>query len=161
RSYGWSRTRTVPASPLTSRTRPSGSAGSDTASPTDPVRAQDRAAFISCLLRASSLRGSWARLVGGYDSDASDPRRQRQCPNQPDVYRCHLASASTRRSRLPRDPFRCLSIQGRRWCRMGEGKPGSGGRQSVEYMLILSEDPGLVATEEQRKAAVQRVGEFA
>jgi len=28
-------------------------------------------------------------------------------------------------------------------------------------MLILSEDPGLVATEEQRKAAVQRVGEYA
>jgi hypothetical protein len=33
--------------------------------------------------------------------------------------------------------------------------------QSVEFMLILSEDPELVATEEQRAEAVQRVGEYA
>jgi hypothetical protein len=31
----------------------------------------------------------------------------------------------------------------------------------MEFMLILSEDPELVATEEQRAAAVQRVGEYA
>lgn len=31
----------------------------------------------------------------------------------------------------------------------------------MEFMLILSEDPELVATDEQRQAAVQRVGEFA
>ena len=31
----------------------------------------------------------------------------------------------------------------------------------MQYMLILSEDPQLVATEEQRKEAVQRVGEYA
>jgi hypothetical protein len=31
----------------------------------------------------------------------------------------------------------------------------------VEFMFILSEDPELVATDEQRQAAVQRVGEFA
>ena len=31
----------------------------------------------------------------------------------------------------------------------------------MEFMLILSEDPDLVATAEQRAAAVQRVGEFA
>jgi hypothetical protein len=33
--------------------------------------------------------------------------------------------------------------------------------QSMEFMLILSEDPELVATEEQRAEAVQRVGEYA
>jgi hypothetical protein len=31
----------------------------------------------------------------------------------------------------------------------------------MEYMLILSEDPELVATQEQRTMAVQRVGEYA
>ena len=31
----------------------------------------------------------------------------------------------------------------------------------MEFMVILSEDPELVATDEQRQAAVQRVGEFA
>jgi predicted RNA polymerase sigma factor len=31
----------------------------------------------------------------------------------------------------------------------------------MQFMLILSEDPQLVATEEQRKEAVQRVGEYA
>lgn len=31
----------------------------------------------------------------------------------------------------------------------------------MEFMLILSEDPGLVATDEQRAQAVQRVGEYA
>src|SRR5258708_8785180 len=31
----------------------------------------------------------------------------------------------------------------------------------MEFMLILSEDPDLVATEEQRKLAVQQVGEYA
>jgi hypothetical protein len=31
----------------------------------------------------------------------------------------------------------------------------------MEYMLVLYEDPELVATEEQRKEAVQRVGEYA
>ena len=31
----------------------------------------------------------------------------------------------------------------------------------MEFMLILSEDPELVATEEQRAEAVQRVGEYA
>jgi hypothetical protein len=31
----------------------------------------------------------------------------------------------------------------------------------MEFMLILSEDPQLVATEEQRAEAVQRVGEYA
>jgi len=31
----------------------------------------------------------------------------------------------------------------------------------MEFMLILSEDPDLVTTAEQRAAAVQRVGEFA
>jgi hypothetical protein len=31
----------------------------------------------------------------------------------------------------------------------------------MEFMLILSEDPVLVATEEQRAEAVQRVGEYA
>ena len=30
----------------------------------------------------------------------------------------------------------------------------------MEFMLILSEDPELVATEEQRQQAVQRVGEY-
>ena len=33
--------------------------------------------------------------------------------------------------------------------------------QSMEFMLILSEDPEMVATEEQRTDAVQRVGEYA
>jgi hypothetical protein len=33
--------------------------------------------------------------------------------------------------------------------------------QAMEFMLILSEDPELVATEEQRAEAVQRVGEYA
>jgi hypothetical protein len=31
----------------------------------------------------------------------------------------------------------------------------------MEYMLVLYEDPELIATEEQRKDAVQRVGEYA
>jgi hypothetical protein len=31
----------------------------------------------------------------------------------------------------------------------------------MEYMLILSEDPGLVASDEQRQGAVERVGEYA
>ena len=31
----------------------------------------------------------------------------------------------------------------------------------MEFMLILSEDPQLVATDEQRQDAVQRVGEYA
>jgi hypothetical protein len=31
----------------------------------------------------------------------------------------------------------------------------------MEFMLVLSEDPELVATGEQRAAAVQRVGEYA
>jgi hypothetical protein len=31
----------------------------------------------------------------------------------------------------------------------------------MEFMLILSEDPDLVATEDQRKLAVQQVGEYA
>src|SRR5215472_9144581 len=31
----------------------------------------------------------------------------------------------------------------------------------MEFMLILSEDPDLVATEEQREELVQRVGEYA
>ena len=31
----------------------------------------------------------------------------------------------------------------------------------MEFMVILSEDPELVATEEQRAEAVQRVGEYA
>ena len=31
----------------------------------------------------------------------------------------------------------------------------------MEFMLILSEDPDLVATDEQRKLAVQQVGEYA
>jgi len=31
----------------------------------------------------------------------------------------------------------------------------------MEYMLVLYEDPELVATEEQHKEAVQRVGEYA
>jgi hypothetical protein len=31
----------------------------------------------------------------------------------------------------------------------------------MEFMLILSEDPDVVATDEQRQAAVQRVGEYA
>jgi hypothetical protein len=31
----------------------------------------------------------------------------------------------------------------------------------MEFMLILSEDPALVATEAQREQAVQRVGEYA
>lgn len=31
----------------------------------------------------------------------------------------------------------------------------------MEFMLILSEDPSLVATSEQREDAVQRVGEYA
>jgi|SRR5215470_5059113 len=31
----------------------------------------------------------------------------------------------------------------------------------MQFMLILSEDPELIATEEQRKEAVQRVGEYA
>jgi hypothetical protein len=31
----------------------------------------------------------------------------------------------------------------------------------MEFMLILSEDPELVATEEQRKELVQQVGEYA
>jgi hypothetical protein len=35
------------------------------------------------------------------------------------------------------------------------------GGVEMEFMLILSEDPDLVATAEQRAAAVQRVGEFA
>jgi hypothetical protein len=32
---------------------------------------------------------------------------------------------------------------------------------SMEFMLILSEDPELVATEDQRQLAVQQVGEYA
>jgi hypothetical protein len=31
----------------------------------------------------------------------------------------------------------------------------------MQYMLILSEDPDLVATDEQRELAVQQVGEYA
>ena len=31
----------------------------------------------------------------------------------------------------------------------------------MEYMLVLYEDPELIATEEQRKEAVQQVGEYA
>ena len=31
----------------------------------------------------------------------------------------------------------------------------------MEFMLVLYEDPELVATEQQRAEAVQRVGEFA
>ncbi len=31
----------------------------------------------------------------------------------------------------------------------------------MQFMLILSEDPALVATEDDRKLAVQRVGEYA
>lgn len=31
----------------------------------------------------------------------------------------------------------------------------------MEFMLVLYEDPGLIATEEQRKEAVERVGEYA
>ncbi len=31
----------------------------------------------------------------------------------------------------------------------------------MEFMLILSEDPDLVATEDQRRLAVQQVGEYA
>jgi hypothetical protein len=31
----------------------------------------------------------------------------------------------------------------------------------MEFMLILSEDPDLVATDDQRKLAVQQVGEYA
>lgn len=31
----------------------------------------------------------------------------------------------------------------------------------MEFMLVLYEDPELIATEEQRKEAVQRVGEYA
>jgi hypothetical protein len=31
----------------------------------------------------------------------------------------------------------------------------------MEFMLILSEDPDLVATQQQREQAVQRVGEYA
>lgn len=31
----------------------------------------------------------------------------------------------------------------------------------MEFMLVLYEDPGLIATEEQHKEAVQRVGEYA
>ncbi len=31
----------------------------------------------------------------------------------------------------------------------------------MEYMLVLYEDPELIATEEQRKEAVERVGEYA
>jgi len=31
----------------------------------------------------------------------------------------------------------------------------------MEYMLILSEDPGLVASDEQRRHAFERVGEYA
>jgi hypothetical protein len=33
--------------------------------------------------------------------------------------------------------------------------------QSMQFMLILSEDPELVATDQQREEAVQRVGEYA
>jgi hypothetical protein len=31
----------------------------------------------------------------------------------------------------------------------------------MEFMLVLTEDPDLVATDEQRREAVQRVGEYA
>jgi len=31
----------------------------------------------------------------------------------------------------------------------------------MQFMLVLYEDPELIATEEQRKEAVQRVGEYA
>ncbi len=31
----------------------------------------------------------------------------------------------------------------------------------MQFMLILSEDPDLIATEDERKLAVQRVGEYA
>ncbi len=31
----------------------------------------------------------------------------------------------------------------------------------MQYLLILSEDPGLISTPEQRQHAVERVGEFA
>src|SRR5262245_56719841 len=33
--------------------------------------------------------------------------------------------------------------------------------RAMEFMLVLYEDPELIATEEQRKEAVQRVGEYA
>src|SRR5215470_13005407 len=39
--------------------------------------------------------------------------------------------------------------------------PADEREHSMEFMLILSEDPELIATEDQRQQAVQRVGEYA
>jgi hypothetical protein len=55
-----------------------------------------------------------------------------------------------------------LSIQAEGWCREGGRTFTLNGRdQLMEFMLILSEDPQLVVTDEQRQEAVQRVGEYA
>jgi hypothetical protein len=55
-----------------------------------------------------------------------------------------------------------LSIQAEGWCREGGKTLTLNGRdQLMEFMLILSEDPQLVVTDEQRQEAVQRVGEYA
>src|ERR1700722_9787553 len=53
------------------------------------------------------------------------------------------------------------SIGGSGWCRISRGTSAGGEDPFMEFMLILSEDPELVATEEQHAEAVQRVGEYA
>jgi hypothetical protein len=40
-------------------------------------------------------------------------------------------------------------------------KTGSGQGAAMEFMLILAEDPDLVASDDQRAEAVQQVGEYA
>jgi hypothetical protein len=44
---------------------------------------------------------------------------------------------------------------------MGGRRTGLEEGRSMEFMLVLFEDPDLVATDEQRKEAVERVGEYA
>jgi hypothetical protein len=46
---------------------------------------------------------------------------------------------------------------------MGEGRTPAEQEedQAMEFMLVLYEDPELIASEEQRKEAVQHVGEYA
>src|SRR5215469_8344591 len=55
-----------------------------------------------------------------------------------------------------------MSIRAWLGCRIGRRITlGKRRGRAVEFMLILSEDPELVATAEQRQLAVQQVGEYA
>src|SRR5260221_13194105 len=54
-----------------------------------------------------------------------------------------------------------MSIRGACRCRRDKEREQRRRIVSMEFMLVLYEDPELVATEQQRKEAVQRVGEYA